>query len=125
MHPKYFTVEEANALLPELQPLVGELLKRRARVVQMRRKLGSALDDLHQDVGGPAATRMAQEFDVISDLVDEIQAYGCILKDMNTGLLDFLAKRDGREVYLCWRFGEPRVAFYHELHTGFNGRQPV
>jgi hypothetical protein len=91
----------------------------------MRRKLGSALDDLHQDVGGTAATRMAQEFDVISDLVDEIQAYGCILKDMNTGLLDFLAKRDGREVYLCWRFGEPRVAFYHELHTGFNGRQPV
>ena len=45
--------------------------------------------------------------------------------DNQSGLVDFLAKIDGRDVYLCWRYGEPRVAHYHELHTGYNGRQPV
>jgi len=125
MPARYFTVQEVNALLPELEPLMGQLLERRARVVTTRKQLGDALDDLHSNVGGREASQLAQEFVVIERLVHRIQAYGCILKDMNSGLLDFLAEREGREVYLCWRYGEPRVAFYHELHTGFNGRQPV
>jgi hypothetical protein len=61
---------------------------------------------------------------VIEGLIDEIKAYGCVLKDLNAGLLDFLAERDGREVYLCWRYGEDKIEFYHELHTGFQGRRP-
>lgn len=125
MPARYFTVEEANTLLPTLEPLMGELLERRARVVSQRKQLGKALDDLHRNVGGRVPSQMAQDFRVIEQLVHRIQSHGCILKDMNSGLLDFLARREGREVYLCWRYGEPRVAFYHELHTGFNGRQPV
>jgi hypothetical protein len=48
-----------------------------------------------------------------------------VVKDINVGLLDFLADRHGRDVYLCWRYGEPRIEFYHDLHNGFNGRQPI
>lgn len=125
MPARYFTVDEANALLPTLEPLMAELLKRRARVVAQRKQLGEALDDIRRDVGGRIPSEMAQDFRIIEQLVQRIQSHGCILKDMNSGLLDFLAQREGREVYLCWRYGEPRVAFYHELHTGFNGRQPV
>lgn len=125
MTARYFTVDEANALLPTLEPLMAELLKRRARVVAQRKQLGEALDDIRRDVGGRIPSEMAQDFRIIEQLVQRIQSHGCILKDMNSGLLDFLAQREGREVYLCWRYGEPRVAFYHELHTGFNGRQPV
>lgn len=125
MPARYFTVREANDLLPTLEPLVGELLERRARVVTTRKELGDALDDLHSNVGGQVHSNMVQDFMVIEQLIERIQSYGCILKDMNSGLLDFLAEREGREVYLCWRYGEPRVAYYHELHTGFNGRQPV
>jgi hypothetical protein len=125
MPARYFTVEEANALLPRLEPLVGELLKRRARVVAQRKQLGETFDNLRVNVGGPVPSQMTQDFKIIEQLVHRVQSYGCILKDMNSGLLDFLARREGREVYLCWRYGEPRVAFYHELHTGFNGRQPV
>lgn len=125
MPPRYFTVEDANSLLPKLEPLVGELLERRARVVSQRKQLGETLDDLRRDVGGRIPSEMAEDFRMIQQLVKRIQSHGCLLKDMNSGLLDFLAKREGREVYLCWRYGEPRVAFYHELHTGFNGRQPV
>ncbi len=125
MAAQYFTVEQVNELLPTLEPLVGELLKRRARVVTKRNELGEVMDDLHNDVGGRAHSAMVQDFAAIEQLVERIQSFGCILKDMNSGLLDFLATRNGREVYLCWRYGEPRVAFYHELHTGFNDRQPV
>lgn len=125
MATRYFTVQQANELLPSLEPLVSELLERRARVVATRKELGDALDDLHSNVGGRVYSEMVQDFTVIELLVARIQSYGCVLKDMNSGLLDFLAKREGREVYLCWRYGEPRVAYYHELHTGFNGRQPV
>jgi hypothetical protein len=125
MRPRFFTVEEANELLPTIEPLVGELLERRARVVVTRKQLGDVLDDLHNDVGSAAATEMAVEFEKIRRLAARVQSYGCFLKDTNSGLVDFLAEIDGREVFLCWRYGEPEVAFYHELHTGYNGRQPV
>lgn len=125
MKPRIFTVEEANALLPTIEPLLGELLERRARVVSMRHELGTVLGDLQSNVGSRAATEMASEFSKIQQLAARIQAQGCYLKDTNAGLVDFLAEIDGREVFLCWRYGEPRVAFFHELHTGFNGRQPV
>ncbi|HZD10799.1 MAG TPA: DUF2203 domain-containing protein [Candidatus Binatia bacterium] len=125
MPARYFTVEEANALLPKLEPLMSQLLERRARVVTRRKQLGEVLDDLHDNIGGRIPSELVQDFIAIEKLIDRIQSYGCILKDMNSGLLDFLAEREGREVYLCWRYGEPRVAYYHELHTGFNGRQSV
>jgi hypothetical protein len=120
---RYFTIEEANALLPTLEPLVGELLERRARVVRLSDTQRSLLSDRFSDVGGPVLTQMTQEFVLIELLVQEIVSYGCVLKDINVGLVDFLAEKDGREVYLCWRYGEPHVEYYHELHTGFQGRQ--
>ena len=125
MTARYCTVEEVNELLPEIEPLVGKLLQRRARVVEARKNLDNVIEDLRSDIGGMTATELVAEFEAIEYLVKKIQSYGCILKDMNTGLLDFLAQRDGREVYLCWRYGEPRIAYYHEIHTGYNGRQPV
>lgn len=104
---------------------MGKLLEHRASIVRDREQIEDVLDDLHSNIGGPVASEMAQRFASIERLVKKIQSYGCVVKDMNTGLLDFLAEIDGREVYLCWRYGEPRVAYYHELHTGYNGRQPV
>ena len=125
MIPRYFTVEEANELLPTIKPLLGEVLERRARVVRSREEIAPILEDLHSDVGGPLASEMVREFMVIEQLLDKIHAHGCFVKDMNAGLVDFLAKIDGRDVYLCWRYGEPEVAYYHDLHTGYQGRQPV
>jgi len=125
MIPRYFTVQEANELLPTIEPLLAELLDRRARVVRSRDKIEAIVEDLHSNVGGAVASEMAREFIIIEQLVEKIQGHGCFVKDMNAGLVDFLAKIDGRDVYLCWRYGEPRVAHYHELQAGYNGRQPV
>jgi hypothetical protein len=122
---RYFTLDEANALLPELEPLVGRLLELRAKVSHESRELTGMLGDLHSDIGGPAASRLTREFAEIETLVDRIRGYGCVLKSLEAGLLDFLCERDGRDVYLCWRYGEPSIQYYHEVHTGFQGRRPV
>ncbi|MCP4425800.1 MAG: DUF2203 domain-containing protein [Chloroflexi bacterium] len=125
MATRYFTLEEANALLPQIEPLMARLLARRAKAARSTREIESLLADARVDVGGPIPSKLAQDFAAIEELAQKIQSFGCIIKNLNAGLLDFLSERDGREVYLCWRYGEPAIAFYHELHTDFNGRQPV
>ncbi|HEY1410107.1 MAG TPA: DUF2203 domain-containing protein [Promineifilum sp.] len=122
---RYFTVDEANALLPELEPLVGRLLELRAKVSTDGREMGELLADLHSDVGGPVASELVRSFDEIDTLVSQIASYGCVLKSLEAGLLDFLSEREGRDVYLCWRYGEPSIRYFHELHTGFQGRRPL
>lgn len=123
MAARYFTAEEANDLLPKLEPLVGQLLERRAKVARMGRQIDDRLADLRIDFAGPEATALVKEFAAIETLVSRIQSFGCVVKSLEAGLVDFLAEIDGRDVYLCWRFGEPRVAYYHELHSGFQGRR--
>lgn len=122
---RYFTVEEANALLPELEPLVGRVLEMRARITHQGRQMGHLLADLQNDIGGPIPSRLTGEFAEVEQLIGRIQSYGCVLKSLEAGLLDFLCERDGRDVFLCWRYGEPDVRYYHELHTGFQGRRPI
>jgi len=57
--------------------------------------------------------------------VERVQSYGCQLKDMEMGLIDFPAIRDGREVYLCWKLGEEQIGYWHDVEAGYAGRQPL
>lgn len=122
---RYFTVEEAQAVLPEIAPLVGELLEARARVVTLGQGMSDVLGDLRSDVGGPRPARLVAEFERIESLMEQIQSYGCVIKSVEAGLVDFLHNLGGRDVYLCWRYGEPTIAHYHDIHAGFNGRRPL
>ncbi len=125
MTTKYFTVEEANALLAEIEPLMERLLETRAKVVKQRQEVGVLLNQVGADVGSPVTSAMVQDFTLIETLLEKIRAYGCEVKDLNGGLVDFLSKRKGRDVYLCWRYGESGITHYHELHAGFAGRRPL
>lgn len=125
MTVRYFTLAEANALLPEIEPLMGELLERRAKTVQMSKQITDLLQNTHIDFGGALPTAIAQEFVQIEALHKQIKAFGVIVKSFEAGLVDFLAQINDRDVYLCWRYGEDRVQFYHELHTGFRGRKAI
>lgn len=122
---RYFSVEEANQIVSEIRPLVGNLLERRAKAVRLSRQIEDQLGAKHIDFGGAIPTKLHQEFDAIENLMKEIKSYGCVVKSLEAGLVDFLAQIDGRDVYLCWRYGEDGVAFYHELHTGFQGRKAL
>lgn len=125
MPAKYFTVDEANDLLPTIEPIMADLLARRARSVRLYQEMEPLLHNLRLDVGGPTLTQLTQDFAHIERQIRQLQALGCVVKDINAGLLDFLAERDGRDVYLCWRYGEPEISHYHDLHMGYNDRQPV
>jgi hypothetical protein len=70
----------------------------------------------------PAARLMVEELEAV---VGEIEGTGAVLKDVQLGLIDFPAEREGEEIYLCWQFGEPEVAFWHRVDEGFAGRQPL
>lgn len=119
----YFTQEEANALLPTIEPLVAELVDRRGQIVHLSKAIGPALEDEISGVGGPQFSELTQLFTAVQQLIEQIQQHGVVVKDINVGLVDFLANRNGRDVYLCWRYGEPTVTHYHDLNSGYSSRR--
>ncbi|MGW8249066.1 MAG: DUF2203 domain-containing protein, partial [Anaerolineales bacterium] len=75
--------------------------------------------------GNKAASQASLYFEQMREIVDHIQDSGAEVKDVNSGLLDFRSHREGREVYLCWRYGEDEIQYWHDLDAGFAGRQPL
>jgi hypothetical protein len=123
---RYFTVAEANALLPVLRPQVARLIAAWRRLSTTHEQVVAILERKPRaDLGGPPLTETAADIIRAQNAMVAIQAFGVDLKDPATGLLDFPTLRDGVEVYLCWRYGEQRVGFWHPIETGFAGRQPL
>jgi hypothetical protein len=125
MRPRLFTVAEANALLPTLRATVSEMLNARQRIVDAQPALWPVLEKAVGNGGNAQASAVLADFEKVQRAVKTIEGWGLYLQDLNTGLVDFLAERGGREVYLCWRYDEPSVAHWHEIESGFAGRQPL
>ena len=128
-----FSLEEVNAMLPELSRVVGEQL-------DMRQKIETMLDDLADVTGvrGDVTLRSDDPPDLvrrkkdIARRIDEyhrgwarVEAMGGVLKDAREGLVDFYGRMDERLVWLCWKFGEDQCRHYHRLDEGFAGRKPI
>lgn len=123
--PRYFTLQEANAALDAIRPLIEETQKIRGQILSHQPEAWPAIERSAGDGGNPALSKMVESFDKLDELIHRIQDMGALVKDINTGLLDFPALRDGREVYLCWKYGEDQIVFWHEVEAGFAGRQPI
>jgi len=121
--PRYFTIEQANLAIVVIRPLMREALEIRSRILSMQEEVWPVIEKALGNGGNRAASVAAYEFEHLDDLVHQIQAAGAMIKDINTGLVDFLGQRDGRDVYLCWKYGEDRVEYWHEIEAGFAGRQ--
>lgn len=129
--PKFFTRAEAEALLPRLIPLLRELqaLEKRGMALQeqtldqQRTILGNGHSQPYEVAERRRELRLLEQR--ITERIQELTALGVLLKDLTTGLVDFPAQRAGREVYLCWRLGEPTIAWWHETEAGIAGRQPL
>jgi hypothetical protein len=126
---KTFRLDEANAIVPRLQILMERLqraaLRLHEHMTDLAREMGIALTDLSTDEllrHRPAARALVEELDAVAQ---EIEESGAHLKDVQLGLVDFPAERDGEIVYLCWQFGEPEIAFWHRIEDGFAGRRPL
>ncbi len=106
--PIFFTPKQANEALPEVRGIVE-------RAIVIKKEADGKTDD---EAIGLVMEKLERE-------IQRLEELGCVLKDMDTGLIDFPAVRLGTRVWLCWRSGEERVTFWHELHEGFAGRKPV
>jgi hypothetical protein len=121
----YFTLQEANETLNIIRPLMDELQEIRQNILAKQPEAWPAIEKSVGNGGNRALSNMIQDFERLDALVHRIQEMDVLIKDINLGLLDFLAIKDGREVYLCWQYGEGEIAFWHEIAAGFTGRQPI
>jgi hypothetical protein len=129
---KYFTAAEANAMLPLVRAIVAdiaelahELRERHQRLMHIPPAGRNALTDAHKEELELVEAEMERGQERIREYEKELRQLGVELKDYFTGLIDFPCLMNGREVYLCWRLGEPEVQHWHELEDGFAGRQKL
>jgi len=123
--PQYFTLQQANEALKIVRPLMDEVQAIRSKVLQNQPETWPAIEKSAGNGGNRALSVMVQDFERLNALVHQIQDTGAQIKDLNLGLLDFPALKDGREVCLCWKHGEGEIAFWHEVDAGYAGRQPI
>ena len=122
---KYFTLQQANEALIAIRPWMDEIQTIRQQILVHQPEIWNVMEKSAGNGGNPTLSRMVKTFDRLDELIHAVQDSGAVIKDINTGLIDFPALRDGREVYLCWRFGEGDIAFWHDVDAGFAGRRSI
>jgi hypothetical protein len=123
-HDRHYTVDQANAALPWVTERIGRL--RAARDTFSDDDAREALGEATPGNGGGEPGRVVSEaFLELQSAAGELDAVDVIVRDLDRGLVDFPALRDGREIYLCWEEGEDEVGYWHETDAGFSGRQPL
>ena len=125
MPPKFFTFTEANEALKLIRPWMEEVMRIRQRILDSQPEIWPAIQKSAGNGGNPALSKLAFDFEKFDTLIHKIQDAGAQIKDINIGLLDFSALKDGREVYLCWQHGEGDIAYWHEVEDGYAGRQAI
>jgi hypothetical protein len=126
---KLFTVEEANALLPALRPLLENVLE---IIRRLKQKSEAVIRNQQLDPDAPnLMDRLREDADIARLLhqvklgVDEIHSYGCICKGIEQGLVDFPCMFGAEVVFLCWQLGEATVSHWHRIEDGFAGRRAL
>jgi hypothetical protein len=122
---KYFTVEEANALVPELRRIVREIQEEIRKSEDGRGEFAKAAETISSNGGGKKLEAVFHAGEFVRERLQRIAELGVQIKDPRRGLLDFPALRNGEEILLCWLIEEPQVEYWHDLVQGFAGRRPV
>lgn len=133
MAERFFNLEEAEELLPAIERLLQAAMESKkaieaaeAEITQVRGRimlLGGMLPE--HSVLSQRKLKKDETFTQLQGTLQEIAANGCLLKDLDIGLVDFPCLMDDREIYLCWKLGEPKIGFWHAVEEGFGGRKPL
>jgi hypothetical protein len=127
-----FTVDDANRALPLVQKIVSDIVQTWEVVSELEQRLElvskrapkQRQGDVYDEEVAQSQAELEQERGTLQGYIEELKRIGVELKGLD-GLCDFPSLRNGREVYLCWRLGEPSVAHWHEIDAGFAGRRPI
>ncbi len=133
--PKTVTVSEAQALLPQVTPLIKQLqgihrslTETTDQIKEITKKASGgngypiqALKDQLKEL----STHQLQLVEAFQSALEQLEEFGCLMKDLSIGLVDFYSIRDDKLIFLCWKLGEPRIKYWHTLESGVAGRQPL
>lgn len=123
--PKYYTLKEANETLSIVRPMLKEMMGIGEKIRARQPELWAMVQKSAGNGGNPELSKLLVEFDHLDALLHQIQDMGIEVKDLTIGLIDFVGLKDGREIYLCWKYGEGDIQFWHEIEAGFAGRQLI
>jgi len=131
--PRYFTVTEAERMLPEVDRALRDALFHKAEYQAAEEALNAILQGIRMAGGsrvnpGPIlATRARRDASAgaLRDVFEKIEQMGVLIKDLDIGLIDFLTRYQGQDVCLCWKLGEEHIRFWHGTEEGFAGRKPI
>jgi hypothetical protein len=122
----YFTADSANRILPKVREIVEKIILKQTELDSVK----DEIENLENQGKAPVAYlskkyQIEKLYSHLSSLIIELQKTGCLLKDINEGLVDFPAIRLGEQVYLCWKMGERSVDHWHGVYEGFAGRKRI
>jgi hypothetical protein len=118
---KRFTLAQANRALPLVRRIVQDIVKTHEKVAALQAELAATKSKEQPKL----QTELDRHVEQLQAYVDELHEIGVDIKDYQMGLVDFIGRHQGHDVCLCWKLGEDQIAFWHELQTGFAGRQPT
>jgi len=123
-HTRHYTLEQARERLPWVQDKLAALRDARARLTDAEARQALA-DGSPTNGGGHRGKQVGEAFVDLQNGIAEFDRRGIILRDLDSGLIDFPSLRDGEEIYLCWIDGESDIGFWHDLDSGYAGRRPL
>jgi hypothetical protein len=131
--PRYFTLTQAERLLPEVESAIRDAISHKAAYQEAEEEWQSFASRVtmqggmrvdHSQVMDQKRRRESSAH-LLKAAVEKIQDYGCVVKDLDIGLIDFPTLYRGEEVYLCWKLGESGIQSWHGVHEGFRGRKAI
>lgn len=125
MKARYFTLAEAQATLPQVKKLMEQVQSARREILRLRPEALPAIEQAALNGGNKLLGELAVHAMRLEEGVRGIMALGAVVKDIDAGLVDFIGLRNGREIFLCWQYGEEEIGYWHELNAGFAGRRPL
>jgi hypothetical protein len=131
--PRFFTLQQAEKVLPEVEAAIREALALKAQYQQSEMEWQSfsqrvaVMGGLRVDRSQLLEQKNHREESAVAlkQAIEKVHEFGCLVKDLDIGLIDFPTLFQGEEVYLCWKLGEPGIQFWHGVHEGFRGRKPI
>ena len=125
MEERIFTLAEAQSLLPRLRIVLAEIGQEWERIGKLNPEIQKARDSAPLDGYSKFGVDYVESVSRLMSLIQQIRDLGVLLKDVEKGLCDFPYIKDGRTVYLCWQLGEESIQYWHDVETGFAGREPL
>jgi hypothetical protein len=123
-YTKHYTRDEARALLPQIRDWLAKLNRFRADVERYDQRL-SGMNTEGQDTGGETVNNWIRALAGMQAILAEFQQRQILIKDLSRGLIDFPAIVGGKEIFLCWESDEDDIEFWHDLETGYGGREKL